>query len=151
MADIARKVGSKDSRFCVFVYIPSLRSRARVLFAFTSAKRLDRQNKRNGGLLTRSLSSFATLWRERRKSENPRRSFWSREGRMGFGRDSMDNRKLEDLVRLALKRLNVSYLTIMSRLVWFQREMPCVSRTWTQEKLVFSNLQTIKLYLIIII
>lgn len=78
-------------------------------------------------------------------------ALFDREGRMGFGRDSMDNRKLEDLVRLALKRLNVSYLTIMSRLVWFQREMPCVSRTWTQEKLVFSNLQTIKLYLIIII
>lgn len=30
--------------------------------------------------------------------------------------------KQEDLVRLALKRLNVSYLTILSRLVWFQRE-----------------------------
>ena len=34
----------------------------------------------------------------------------------------LDNEKLEDLVRLALKRLNVSYLTILSRLVWFQRE-----------------------------
>ena len=34
----------------------------------------------------------------------------------------LDNGKLEDLVRLALKRLNVSYLTILSRLVWFQRE-----------------------------
>lgn len=88
MAGIARKVGSKDSRFCVFVYIPSLCSRARALSAFTSTKRLDRQNKRNGGLLTHFLSPFATLWRERRKSENPRRSFWSREGRMGFGRDS---------------------------------------------------------------
>lgn len=31
-------------------------------------------------------------------------------------------KKLEDLVRLALKRLNVSYLTISSRLVWFERE-----------------------------
>lgn len=41
--------------------------------------------------------------------------------RIGFGRDS-GNGKLEDLVRLALKRLNVSYLTILSRLVWFERE-----------------------------
>lgn len=40
---------------------------------------------------------------------------------IGFGRDS-DNGKLEDLVRLALKRLNISYLTILSRLVWFERE-----------------------------
>lgn len=32
------------------------------------------------------------------------------------------NGKLENLVRLALKRLNVSYLTISSRLVWFERE-----------------------------
>lgn len=36
----------------------------------------------------------------------------------------MENKreKLEDLVRLALKRLNISYLTISSRLVWFERE-----------------------------
>lgn len=43
-----------------------------------------------------------------------------------LGRDSANGkrnrRKLEDLVRLALKRLNVSYLTISSRLVWFERE-----------------------------
>jgi hypothetical protein len=32
------------------------------------------------------------------------------------------NGKPEDLVRLALKRLNVSYLTISSRLVRFERE-----------------------------
>lgn len=36
----------------------------------------------------------------------------------------MENKreKLEDLARLALKRLNISYLTISSRLVWFERE-----------------------------
>lgn len=37
-------------------------------------------------------------------------------------RDSDGNGKQEDLVRLALKRLNVSYLTILSRLVRFERE-----------------------------
>lgn len=66
----------------------------------------------------------------------PRTPFSSRVPRrnMDFGRDS-NNGKLEDLVRLALKRLNVSYLTILSRLVWYEREtFVCHERGWREKR-----------------
>lgn len=119
MAGIARKVGSKDSRFCVFVCTPFY-VLARVLFPLSSS--LDRQNERKRVGFSRSLSPLADLARgeERESVSLPRRPFSSREE---WDSDAiLDNGKLENLVRLALKRLNVSYLTILSRLVWFQRE-----------------------------
>lgn len=121
MAGIARKVGSKDSCFCVFRLHTSLCCRARALSGPRSAKREETEG------FSRSLSPFA----------DPVRGEGRERERVGtlppatlsvcvkVERDSnaiLDNGKLEDLVRLALKRLNVSYLTILSRLVWFQRE-----------------------------
>lgn len=150
MAGIARKVGSKDSRFFVSTYSP-LRFRARA-FRFHRAS-----IGRTKGTERASLSSSFSFTRcERRRRKNENRIFFSRalsrprEGRIrrvssfracilvslwriGFGRDS-GNGKLEDLVRLALKRLNVSYLTILSRLVWFEREaLVCHERGWEED------------------
>lgn len=108
--------------------------------AFPLSSGLDRQNERNG----ESLALILLLHSLRKAEEEEREPNFSRalsrprEGRIhrfssfracilvslwriGFGRD-LGNEKLEDLVRLALKRLNVSYLTILSRLVWFERE-----------------------------
>jgi len=60
----------------------------------------------------------------------------------------LDNGKLEDLVRLALKRLNVSYLTILSRLVWFQRETFVCHKRERKETFAtcFLNFWAIKFY-----
>lgn len=119
MAGIARKVGSKDSRFLRFRLHTSLRSRVRALSAFIGPWSAEREVTEG---FTRSLSPFVSLRGERRESRSFRRPFSSHGGRMGIRTRFLDNGKLEDLVRLALKRLNVSYLTILSRLVWFQRE-----------------------------
>lgn len=80
----------------------------------------------NGGILTFSFSVRRPC---ERREERERESGPSLRQPLSVcvkvERDSnaiLDNGKLEDLVRLALKRLNVSYLTILSRLVWFQRE-----------------------------
>jgi hypothetical protein len=66
-----------------------------------------------------SLSPFRQLCEERgeRVIDHPVVPFGSRDGRIWDSDAILDNGKLEDLVRLALKRLNVSYLTILSRLV----------------------------------
>lgn len=136
MAGITRKVGSKDSCFYAFVsrlfYVF-----ARAFFQLSSVGRRKRTERV-------SLSSSISTRRKRRRRENEkrifRRSFSGRAkaesidfflfrvhpclvmtNRIRIRRDS-NNEKLEDLVRLALKRLNVSYLTILSRLVWFERE-----------------------------
>jgi len=136
MAGIARKVGSKDSRFLCFRSMSLLRFRA--LSAFIEPRLTERKERRESR--SRSLSPliargeggrtrtefFASPLQAARRQNPPIFfisdvcifvSLW----RIGFERDS-DNGKLEDLVRLALKRLNVSYLTILSRLVWFERK-----------------------------
>lgn len=122
MAGIARKVGSKDSRFCVFRSHTSLCSRARALSAFIGPRSAEREETEG---FSRSLSPLADCARgggERRAEENPPAPFQFG-AKVEWDSDAiLDNVKLEDLVRLALKRLNVSYLTILSRLVWFQRE-----------------------------
>lgn len=119
MAGIARKVGSKDSRFCVFVCTP-LYVLARVLFPLSSS--LDRQNEGKRRDFHVLFLHSPTLREEKSRSLSPRcpsvlltKVEWDSDA-------ILNNGKLEDLVRLALKRLNVSYLTISSHLVWFQRE-----------------------------
>lgn len=131
-------------RFVVF----SLRSHARLLFPLSSGPRSEptksrakpdgfslvhlivplvkyREGDRRWSEVRIYLANSFQLVRARRR-ENPPVIFFLHFGRASssvvYGeRDSGDG-KLEDLVRLALKRLNVSYLTISSRLVWFERE-----------------------------
>lgn len=143
MAGIARKVGSKDSRFCVFVCTPFY-VLARVLFPLSSS--LDRQNERKREGFSRSLSLLADLARGEEKEPwvSPRRPFSSREE---WDSDAiLDNGKLENLVRLALKRLNVSYLTILSRLVWFQQETLVCHEHGRERDICFLEFWAIKFY-----
>lgn len=127
MAGIARKVGSKDSRFLRFRLHTSLCCRARALSAFIEPRSAEREETEGS---SRSLSPFAVFARGEEKESRIVPPVTPFHAKVEWDSDAiLDNGKLEDLVRLALKRLNVSYLTILSRLVWFQREtLVCYER-----------------------
>lgn len=92
----------------------------------------------NGGILTFSFSARQLCEVGGERAERGFPGTLSVRAKVEWDSDAiLDNGKLEDLVRLALKRLNVSYLTILSRLVWFQREtLVCHERA----KRTFANL-----------
>lgn len=122
MAGIARKVGSKDSCFLRFRLHTFLCSRARALPAFIIGPR-SAEREETEGFLASFLSPLADLARGERKEVADPFGALSVRAKVEWDSDAiLDNGKLEDLVRLALKRLNVSYLTILSRLVWLQQE-----------------------------
>lgn len=130
--------------FCAFV------PRLSYVFArafFPLLRGYDRQKKRNkkrtlAHPLSSSLGEGGGVGKREEENRGPRFFRGSRKIKIARRQTSSDNfswfglssryarnpdairvnGKLEDLVRLALKRLNVSYLTILSRLVRFERE-----------------------------
>lgn len=164
MAGTVRKVGPKDSRFCTFVPRFRFRLDLPLSPDYTDRRNGIGEERRDSPSRGERHLPFADLAREVHAgagtspaSERAGTSVVAPRGRIssplrfsplrafrvvvalstrngGFGCDS-GNEKLENLVRLALKRLNVSYLTISSRLVWFERgALVRRARTWKEER-----------------
>lgn len=160
MAGIVRKVGPKDSRFLHFSF-PRFRS----VFNFPLSSDYDRQNERErerrDGILLRTASparemetgtevlprsSSSVARRAEVVISSTRRLSTFRalcrcrafDGENGDSGAISGNGKLENLVRLALKRLNVSYLTISSRFGMVRARGVRVSRAWRREEGRFS-------------
>jgi len=126
MAGIARKVGSKDSRFShfpIFSYIGTRFGRE-TEGSSRSSSRPSRLKEKGGG---RRKDEIPFSDRAETKSSDDSLDFETNSSRIWISDATRTMGKLEDLVRLALKRLNVSYLTILSRLVWYETRNVCVS------------------------
>lgn len=122
MADIARKVGSKDScfsHFLIFLHRDSIREGNKEIFSLVLSPFTVKEEGRE-----RARDSFSD--RKTKSSDDPL-YFETNSSRIWISGATRMMGKLEDLVRLALKRLNVSYLTILSRLVWYETRNVCVS------------------------